>query len=382
MKNLYWIGIKESDIEGCNEMYKASITILGSGKNGNISYSSNINKRINHNSQENEEEVNKWLNNTALKILENNPKAKFMFYNQEKIFEYDNIVIQNTICYNSKELINKINHKFLMREWLKNYVPVLKYKYISKKRLLSEINNKNQELVIQGENSNGGSNTFLVNKENVHEIENNLNENDIYSLSEYHKDNIPINIHCIISKNEITLFPPSLQIIREYKRLSYRGADFIEYRKIEENIKTNIKKYSYKICTQLQEIGYRGILGIDYIIYNQEIYFMEINPRFQSSTNLLNIALKENKQETVNELCIKAFHNESIASKEIEVNYSKYIFEEDDTIHKLNTPYIIEQKDGFDEKQMIKKGAYKYSHIYNQNICEIKDNKYVILDNK
>ena len=106
---------------------------------------------------------------------------------------------------------------------------------------------------------------------------------------------------------------------------------------------------------------------------------MEINPRFQSSTNLLNMALKENKQSTVNELCMKAFKNEDITSKEIEVNYSKYIFEEDDMLHELKIPCIKKQKDGFDEKQSIKKGAYKYSCIYNESICQIIDGKFVVL---
>lgn len=36
-------------------------------------------------------------------------------------------------------------------------------------------------------------------------------------------------------------------------------------------------------------------------------------------------------------------------------------------------------EDGFDEKQSIKKGAYKYSCIYNERICQIIDGKFVVL---
>lgn len=301
MQDLYWIGVKESDIEGCNQLYKGSLTILGSGENGNISYSSNKNERINHNSDENEKEVNEWLNSNALKILANNPNAKFMFYNQEKIFEYDEAVIENTICYNSKELINSINNKFLMREWLKNYVPILQYQYDSGIGILSKSGSMedNKQFVVQSQNSNGGSNTFLLKKQNLHQIKENINQNEIYSISEYYENNIPININCIISKNAITLFSASIQLMKANERIIYTGADFIEYRKMKEGIKNKVKKYSLAICEQLQKIGYTGILGIDYIIHNEEVYFMEINPRFQSSTNLLNMALKENEQETV-----------------------------------------------------------------------------------
>lgn len=373
MQNLYYIGIKESDLEGCDKLYQGSLTILGSGKNGNISYSSNTSERINHNSDENEKEVNEWLNNNALKILANHPRTKFMFYNQEKVFEYDEAVIENTICYNSKELINRINNKFLMREWLKNDVPILQYQYKSGIEILSnnDFIGNHKQLVVQSKNSNGGSHTFLLNKQNLNQMKEAINPNDIYSVSQYCENNIPVNINCVISKNDIVLFPASVQIIKADKNFIYRGADFIAYKKIEQDIKNKVKKYSLAICEQLQKIGYLGILGIDYIIYHQEAYFMEINPRFQSSTNLLNMALKENNQTTVNELCIKAFQNQSIDTKEIDVNYSKYIFEEDDLIHELNVPYLKKQEDGFDEKQSIKKGAYKYSCIYDQSICQI-----------
>ena len=252
MKDLYWIGVKESDIEGCNQLYKGSLTILGSGENGNISYSSNKNERINHNSDENEKEVNEWLNSNALKILANNPNAKFMFYNQEKIFEYDETVIENTIYYNCRELINRINNKFLMREWLKNYVPILKYQYDSGIGILSKSSliKDNKQFVVQSQNSSGGSNTFLLNKQNLHEIEENINQNEIYSVSEYCENNIPININCILSKNAITLFPASIQIIKADERIIYAGADFIEYRKMKEAIKNKVKKYSLAICEQ------------------------------------------------------------------------------------------------------------------------------------
>ena len=38
-------------------------------------------------------------------------------------------------------------------------------------------------------------------------------------------------------------------------------------------------------------MGYRGILGIDFILKNDIVYFMEINPRFQSSSFLISKSL-------------------------------------------------------------------------------------------
>lgn len=373
MKDLYWVGIKESDIDGCKDLYEGSITILGSGKDKNISYSSTTDERINHNDIKNLSKVTEWINNTLLKILDNNSNAKFMFYNQISMYEYDENIRKNSICCNEKELIDSINNKFFMRDWMKNYVPVLDYKYCTGLDILSK--EIKEQLVVQAKNSNGGSDTFLLNSKTINNIK--LNKDELYCVSKYCEKNIPINIHCIISEKEISLFPSLIQVIRANNTISSRGCDFIEYRKVENEIKERVEKYSLEVCKQLQQKGYLGICGIDYIIYEDEVYFMEVNPRFQSSTNVLNMALSENNQKTLNELCIRAFNNESIETSKIDVNYSKYIFEEDDFINELKVPCYKMQADGFDKNQKIISGAYKYSCIYNKNICKIVDNSYI-----
>ena len=373
MKDLYWVGIKESDIDGCENLYEGSITILGSGINGNISYSSTAEERINHNDIKNLGKVTEWINSTLLKILENNSNAKFMFYNQRSMYEYDEAIRRNSICCNNKDLIDNINNKFFMRDWMKNYIPVLNYEYCSGLEIMAK--DYKEQLVVQAKNSNGGSHTFILNQRTINEVK--LNKEEIYSVSKYCEKNIPINIHCVISEKEISLFPSLIQLIRINNTISSRGCDFIEYRKVKNEIKEKVEKYSLKVCENLRQKGYVGILGIDYIIYEDEVYLMEVNPRFQSSTNVLNIALNEKNQKTLNELCIRAFNNENIESSEIDVNYSKYIFEEDDIINELKVPYYKKKEDGFNENQKIVSGAYKYSCIYDTNICNIIDNSYI-----
>ena len=45
-----------------------------------------------------------------------------------------------------------------------------------------------------------------------------------------------------------------------------------------------INNYSKSICKALQREGYLGVLGIDFIEVERDVYFMEINPRFQGSS--------------------------------------------------------------------------------------------------
>ena len=47
------------------------------------------------------------------------------------------------------------------------------------------------------------------------------------------KNNIPINIHLLISENDITLLPISIQIIEKINnKLAYKGCDFIACKKM------------------------------------------------------------------------------------------------------------------------------------------------------
>ena len=121
-----------------------------------------------------------------------------------------------------------------------------------------------------------------------------IEKDNIYSLTPYIKNNISVNIHLIIYKDKILLFPASIQLIKlnpESYNFEYIGADFVAYKKLPEIIKKKVISYSEIIGERLRKSGYLGICGIDFITTSDNVYFSEINPRFQSSTFLLNNAL-------------------------------------------------------------------------------------------
>ena len=89
---------------------------------------------------------------------------------------------------------------------------------------------------------------------------------------------------------------------------------------------TKINKYALKIGKLIQEKGYRGVMGIDSICYDKEVYFMEINPRFQNSSIVLNKALYEQNLPSLQELHYNCFYNKPISLRSFDVNYSSYIF--------------------------------------------------------
>ena len=79
-----------------------------------------------------------------------------------------------------------------------------------------------------------------------------------------------------------------------------------------------------KICEKLKELGYLGVLGIDFICFDNELYFIEINPRFQGSTRQLDAMLKESGLPSIFEYNYTAFYGgELISSKNMQKSLYK-----------------------------------------------------------
>lgn len=99
MNNLYWIGIRKSDLLCTEKMFDGSITIFGDGLNGNIALCKNLSRRIDHN--DNFNIIRDFYNYEALKIINNNKNAKFMFYNPFVAYTLDKRITERTLCLNS-----------------------------------------------------------------------------------------------------------------------------------------------------------------------------------------------------------------------------------------------------------------------------------------
>ena len=91
--------------------------------------------------------------------------------------------------------------------------------------------------------------------------------------------------------------PPSQQDLEIIDKIEYIGSNY--YINISNEIKDKLIKHSYNICRKLQSLGYLGVLGIDYIYVNKELYFIEINPRFQGSTRQLDKLLIESNLPSI-----------------------------------------------------------------------------------
>lgn len=386
--NLYWIGPRESDTNMVSFLH-GSITLFGSGKNCNSSYDS---IRVNHNKLS--EDIDKKYHSELEQLLIRDSKAKFICYNPKYVQFMTPEMLSRTICLNDSKLISFLNNKIKSREWFSSFVDVpqsavFKSSDITYDNLKKHFGSR-KSFVIQNPNSSGGYGTYIVD-----DMENQSFENGYYLVSAYLENSFSINTHIIIDKTNIHLFPISIQLIEKVDgKLLFKGTDFISFKFIDSKIKKEIYDKCKLIGEKLRNIGYFGIAGLDFTICDDGIYLMEINPRFQSSSMIINCQLS-NENITLQELNMMAFLDIDVKYdySDLNVMMSSYHYDFNMPLDRLKYKYnqlcstneIIVYDDGYSSMSsdcVIEEGAYAFHAIFPYNISSVNhQNKLRIFDN-
>lgn len=390
---LIWTGPRESDIKYTGDFFSGSVTLYG--KENTTSFCNTKNFRINHNNVT--EEQTYFMVQNQKKIMQSE-NVEFMSYNPNLIFGSDEDVINKTVCLNDEKLMKFLDSKISFRKFASKFVSTLQSELILGKDCNFENLKKlvgSEEIIIQADIGSGGYKTFLMNEENEEVIVKCLNPNQAYLISQFYKINIPINIHAIIYSDEILITPGSIQVMsQEDNRILYRGADYIAYRDIDKNVRNQFEVDVYKLCTEIQKLGYLGILGIDAIIVDGVAQILEVNNRFQASTLLINKALNENNLCSLHELNYEAFkkrRSELISQNELKnliINYSIYTFINTKASYhttnilnnyKFSNEFVEYIDDGYIKSQESEDEAYLFRLIFNTNIVSIAEESYIRL---
>lgn len=341
MEHIYWVGIKESEIRSCRGLFEGSVTFIGSGKNGNISYSASNDSIINYNIDS--MALDNFIRESLHQIIDKVPNVSFLCYTPSYIYSLEDTEINShMICQSERETLQLLRNKMSTRFWIRKEVPVLPttiligcechYEY------LCRMFPATKHFTIQGCTGSGGNDTFVMSKKNADKIVNCLKNNRLYLVSPYQIQSYSINVHVFFDMDNYVITPGSIQIVEpDENKLIYRGADFIAYEQLPQNILSQINNYVKKIAAKIKYMNYIGILGIDFLIVGEKIYFLEINPRFQSSTPLLNLALQRMGFPTIQELLVQKFlKNKSIDIgylENINVSFASYIIDFKTGIH-------------------------------------------------
>lgn len=391
MNHIYWLGVRKSDLLAVDFLYRGSITFFGDGEDGNIClFKENI-ARKNHNIEL--EIFKKFNKNSILQILQDDPDAKFMFYNPMLAYSLENSLKEKVICLNEIGILKVINDKMLCKLWLRDTVKMVETIQMFGNELnlttLNNLLNNKKEYVIQLPISSGGTGTYILNEKNQDEIISKISPSQLYIVSPYYRDAISLNIHCVIYENAFQLYPISIQIIKEEDyNLIYKGCDFIAVKSLKEEIELQLIMQTENICRKLCQCNYRGVCGIDFMLINEQVFFCEINPRFQASTMLLNLALKEKKVLSINEATIQAFsgiHPQIEGLHNINVPYSSFAYEKHienmDFYNNIFKTYfaIYPQyallKDGYSFSVNAEQGSYLFRTIFPHPLTDIIKNE-------
>lgn len=391
MEHLYWIGVRKSDLLSVDELYKGCITFFGDGKNRNIALFNTGRARKNHNI--NIPIFDEFNRESILEILNNDPEAKFMFYNPVYAYLLEEELRKKVICLNDIEILNILDNKILCKLWLKNEVQLFESKQflgmeIDLKKLDSIFGNS-QNYLIQSSVSSGGTGTYILNPQNQKILKDKLCPHNLYTVTPYYRDATSFNIHCVIYSNSFQLYPISVQILKEeHGNLLYKGCDFIAANVLDSKLKTELEMQAANICQKLCNINYRGVCGIDFILIDGKIYFCEINPRFQASTLVLNYALKQNNLISINEANLFAFKDRYQVSEtliKIDIPYSLYVYEKNaeyEDFHKnifniyfQKHPEFKILKDGYCSDSIADEGTYLFRSIFPHSLVDISNGK-------
>lgn len=294
MQNCFWVGIRESDIADTKGIYTGSITIFGSGENGNLSMEKDYHQRIDHNGSC--PHYDEFFQQSMQRIIDRCPDARFVQYDALDGALFPEQFQKQFIFQNPYELLSKINSKFYQKKTLENIVPVLPYHVLPAQECRSEtlktLFPTARRAVIQRDFSCGGSGTFQLWLSDSRSSALPVPENEFCMVTAFEEHSISVNLHCVIYAEDFLLFAPSVQIInQDGQRLEYIGSDYSAFQSISQAEQILVSKTAETICQFLQAQRYLGVCGIDLLLSDGKCYLMEINPRFQASSALLNRSL-------------------------------------------------------------------------------------------
>lgn len=384
-KQVFWIGIQESEINQMAELFSGSITIFGSGRNGNYAFDKKHNLRYNYN-LDNDDWI-EFVNESAAQIVQRYSDCAFLLYYPMDVTVYDKIVADRAIAINDFQKLDLLDNKFTCREWLSNDVPSVPNEICCGEKIISEYGSKlanNQRFVVQGEYSCGGSDTWLLSNESRESVIPRIEKSRNFSISPYLKNSISLNVHIVVYAKQVVILPASVQIIMLKKySFDYQGADFFTYCDLPQNIRDKVQEYAQIIGERLRRIGYRGICGIDFIATPDEVFFSEINPRFQSSSFLINIALRENGYRFgLPHLHLDAFSHDVcqyiLPEFKVEYSFFKTVFFNDrkDVLKHLSGQAKIFEDvlyidDDLSWEETLEENTYLYKLIFKRNITAV-----------
>lgn len=332
--NYYWIGSRQSDCAKDSFLF-GSITRFGKDTNTNRSFCNNAFTT----------NYIKFITIAMEKILERDSQALFLFGNEANAYKIPKHLFDKVDCLNDFATLQAVNNKLFLRSYIEKYANtpfsvVLNFTSASNYDFVKKLfNNIYDTFVLQSPVGDGGIGSHIV-----HSPDDKIDIASEYVLvTPYISNALPVNIHFAIDCIGVHIFQPSIQIISN--KLNYVGSDYILFQLLSNSLQHRIISFTQIIAQQLAKLGCRGLMGIDILVQENNLLFLECNLRYQGSTRLLNKTLTEAGYPSVFQIQHDCFYNNiNYLPKDtftIPVNYSSFRRNKSNLQVTLPKPLII-----------------------------------------
>ncbi len=194
--------------------------------------------------------------------------------------------LKNT--FDSKLFLRKILSRLKLPRLPGKIINISNFKF---KEMVRELGDK---FVIQYPVGSSGENTYFINSKKTYtKIQKKYQHRQSPVIATKFLDGYPVNINGVIGQNGIHISAPSIQVIGQSglnpRRFGFSGNDFTAGLQIPPAVKESLLKITFRAGNFMRSYGFRGMMGMDFMVYNNKVYPVEINPRFQNSTSLLTL---------------------------------------------------------------------------------------------
>lgn len=147
---------------------------------------------------------------------------------------------------------------------------------------------RSRRSVIRPERSSGGVGLRLVS--DTHELRSILADTParFLCLAPFFDGAISINAAGVVWRDGISLHPASVQIIGDdsftTRRFGYCGNDFAAFHDLGLATARQLEEMTLSVGEWLQSLGFLGAFGVDALLHQGAVYFVELNPRLQGSS--------------------------------------------------------------------------------------------------
>ncbi len=299
-RKLIWMGNRASEteaLEGFHEELECFVSVIAPIEHKKFAILSLENRslrRVDLNAYSMDNDKSNELDNLYNELLRNSHKDQFvvvpyiptMFLTSLLFSRSDNLVPWSVFYLKHKAYTYK---PWVETELKKRDVNIIPWKYFSDGNYDEFVKFADgKPTILKVSQGSGGAGIILANEPSAaHQFTRNNNDR-FFSASHYMENAVPISINAVVySDGQTRTFHPSVQLIgikEATKRdFGFCGSDFAAVEQFAPEMWDESEKMIEKIGKWLHETGYRGVFGVDLLFNGDEIFFVEINPRFTAS---------------------------------------------------------------------------------------------------